>query len=48
MAPATSKTNLKLAVDADEDWSGWSDPKLRRKVQNRLNQRATSKYYQVE
>jgi hypothetical protein len=27
-----------------EDWSGISDPKLRRKLQNRLNQRALRKY----
>ncbi len=42
MAPATSKMNLKLAIDVDEDWSGWADAKQRRKVQNRLNQRAAS------
>jgi hypothetical protein len=28
----------------DEDWSGISDPKERRKLQNRLNQRALRKY----
>lgn len=29
--------------DLSEEWSGKSDPRERRKLQNRLNQRASSK-----
>ena len=35
--------NLVLANDDTEDWSACDDAKLRRRVQNRLNQRAKSK-----
>ena len=35
--------NLVLAHDDTEDWSACDDAKMRRRVQNRLNQRAKSK-----
>jgi hypothetical protein len=32
------------ARSRQDDWSGRSDPVIRRKLQNRLNQRASSQY----
>lgn len=40
---ASPYKNLVLANDDTEDWSACDDAKLRRRVQNRLNQRAKSK-----
>jgi hypothetical protein len=38
------RASFKLASQSDEDWSGRGDRGERRKLQNRLNQRASSKY----
>ena len=36
-----------VARSTEDDWTGISDPKRRKQLQNRLNQRAYSKYTQI-
>lgn len=37
-------TSRALRSNDDEDWIDWDDPKRRRQMQNRLNQRAASEW----